>query len=145
MQRAVAYFIDQVIVTLLYGIWLSAGLIGATGSGNGRALMSAVVSPDFARSVLWGGLFIFVGYFTFFHSYGGQTPGKMVLRLKVVTADGGDLSALRSFCRALGYFASSLFFGVGFFLALVPPRKRALHDLLTNSQVVFDTTPSSPI
>jgi len=142
IQRAVAYLIDQVIVTLLYGIWMSAGLIGAAGSGNLRALMKSIASPAFAASALWGGLFIFVGYFTFFHGYGGQTPGKMVVRLKVVTAEGGDLSAFRSFCRALGYFVSSFFFGAGFFLALVPPRKRALHDLLTHSQVVLETTPS---
>ncbi len=138
IQRAVAYLIDQVIVTLLYLIWLTVGLVGAGGSGNLRVLMKTVASPAFSAGALWGGLVIFVGYFTFFHAYGGQTPGKMVIRLKVVTADGGDLSILRSFCRALGYFVSSFFFGAGFLLALVPPRKRALHDLLTYSHVVLD-------
>ena len=142
IQRAVAYLIDQGVVALLYGIWLGVGLIGAAGSGNLRALMKSLVSPAFSAAALWGGLFIFFGYFTFFHACGGQTPGKMVVRLKVVTADGCGLSVLRSLCRALGYFVSSFFFGAGFLLALVSPRKRALHDLLTHSQVVLDTIPS---
>ncbi|MCX6860280.1 MAG: RDD family protein [Verrucomicrobia bacterium] len=66
----------------------------------------------------------------------GATPGKRLLGLRVVTLEGVPLSyggALRRYCAEL---LSVLSFGLGYLMVLAP-EKRALHDILTGTQVVL--------
>jgi len=135
IRRAVAFGLDLLILTGLYLLLFLVGIMGigfAEDAGGGFAL-SGELAP-----FLSGGLFLFFGYFTFFHAYDGQTPAKMILRIRVVTMDGSRLSPFHSALRATGYFLSGpLSFGFGFLVSIVEGRKRALHDLLTYSQVIL--------
>jgi len=134
LRRALAYTIDAAIVLLLLQIFLLVGLFGQRLSGGGI--------EDLDLSVLGIGLlnnflFIAVGYFTFFHTHCGQTPAKMILRIQVVNKELQHPSPLQAFVRTLCYFTSGLFLGLGFFITLFEGKKRALHDLLTGTQVIL--------
>ena len=76
-------------------------------------------------------------YFWLFTSFRGQTPGKMIVGIRVVNADGNvpglGYAALR---EVLGKCVSTLVILVGFFWITWNYRKRALHDLIAGTFVV---------
>ena len=76
-------------------------------------------------------------YFVYFHAVTGQTVGKLICGVWVVTAEGNrSLGWRRSIVRCLGYFFSYLFLYAGFLWVLVNRRKRGWHDYLAGSVVV---------
>jgi len=117
-------------------------LIGATAEDMAMA-QTLNFGDGFSESMLeWTEIhtqiwsFLFLVYFSFFTSCGGQTPGKMALGIRVVTPDGQAVSWLRAIGRTLCYNLDVLTLGIGFLLAAVPPAKRALHDMVTGTVVV---------
>jgi uncharacterized RDD family membrane protein YckC len=66
----------------------------------------------------------------------GGTPGKKLLGLAVVTADGSFPGFGRSLVRALGWLLSTPLANFGFVLALFNARTRALHDFIAGTFVV---------
>jgi uncharacterized RDD family membrane protein YckC len=69
----------------------------------------------------------------------GQTIGKWATGLRVERSNGQGLSIGRSFLRHfVGYPASILTLGIGFLLAAVVPRGRALEDIIADTVVVRD-------
>jgi len=134
LRRGVAFMTDLFIFWCLCTLLLLSGAL-AISLGS-----SEVPDPDelvgrllFPFTMAW--FVLFFSYFTFFHLYGGQTPGKMLVRIKVTADDGGPLPPYRAFLRTLGYFLSGIFF-LGFLLALIERRGRALHDVLARSEAV---------
>ena len=68
----------------------------------------------------------------------GQTPGKRALGLRVVSVKGLRLvTPLQAVLRYLSYFLS-LITVVGFFLPVFREDKRALHDLVAGTLVIYD-------
>ena len=68
----------------------------------------------------------------------GQTPGMAVLGLRVLRADGGKVGLLVAMKRFMGFMLSVSTLGIGFLMVLVTERRRALHDLLAGTVVVYD-------
>ncbi len=65
------------------------------------------------------------------------TPGKLMLRLRIVDADSGGEPSLRQWClRYLGYVLSTVPLLLGFFWVLWDPRRQAWHDKLAGTVVV---------
>lgn len=65
------------------------------------------------------------------------TPAKRLLGIQVVSAtDGSVLSLAQALVRWMTYSVSFGLFGVGFLMVAFHPRKWALHDVLSRSQVV---------
>ena len=69
------------------------------------------------------------------HALVGQTIGKLVVRVRVVGADGEPPAPGASVLRFIGYFVSLLPFGFGFVMAGLRTDRRALHDLLAGTHV----------
>jgi uncharacterized RDD family membrane protein YckC len=68
----------------------------------------------------------------------GATLGKMALKLKVVTADGGRVSYARAFGRYFAKLLSSLTCLIGYIIAAFDnPQRRALHDYICNTRVLY--------
>lgn len=133
LRRAVAYVIDSFIVGFLFFMISIAGFVG-------MGLSSADSDIDFfiiGLPLFSGFFFIHISYFTFFHAVDGQTPAKIILRIKVVTLELKPLSICQSLFRTAGYSISSFFFGLGFLIAVIEKRKRALHDILSRTQVIL--------
>ena len=77
-----------------------------------------------------------VVYFTIFVGSCGQTPGKMLFRLKVVRADGQEMTYDRALLRSLCWILSLLLFGIGFLMIACTRQKRGLHDMLAGTSVI---------
>lgn len=83
----------------------------------------------------WGGLFI--GWFTLWPRItGGRSPGKALLRIKVVRLAGGSLRWWDCFGRAAGYGASAATLFLGFLEAIWHPNRQAIHDKIAGTVVV---------
>ncbi len=120
-SRLVAYLIDIVVVGIPVGI---VAIIFTNQDGS--------LSP--LGAVLYA--VISIGYYVYFWSNTGQTPGKKWLGVRVVSTDGEVLSAGRAFLRLIGYAISSLFFGLGFLWAAWDSEKQGWHDKIANTYVV---------
>jgi len=78
-----------------------------------------------------------VGYFAFFWSASGETPGDRLLGIRVVdAASGRPLPGRRALLRVPALVLSALPLCAGFLMILVDGRRRALHDRLVRSVVV---------
>ena len=80
---------------------------------------------------------VVIGYFTFFWSLVGFTPGKALLGLKVVRKDGARISFGRSLVRFFAYWISALPLFLGFLWVLWDPKRRGWHDKIAGTQVLY--------
>jgi uncharacterized RDD family membrane protein YckC len=75
----------------------------------------------------------------FWDKWRGATPGKKLVHIKVVDAKTfQDISNRQAITRSLGYIPSTLLFGIGFLMVGFRKDKRALHDLLADTAVIYD-------
>jgi uncharacterized RDD family membrane protein YckC len=70
------------------------------------------------------------------------TPGKMILKLKVIDLYGQRMSILRSFFRCITTVISLLPIGMGIWYITTDPKKRAWHDLIAGSYVIKLAVPT---
>ncbi len=76
-------------------------------------------------------------YFTLFWSSKFQgTPGKILLGLKVVDANGNRINYSTAVIRYLSTILSSLLLGIGYLMIIFDDKKQALHDKLASTYVV---------
>jgi uncharacterized RDD family membrane protein YckC len=109
--RAVAFALDA----------LPFAAVGAL--GRGRGLVALVL--------------LFVAYDALATSLAGRTHGKALCRLRIAGPDGGTSDGAQRFQRQALRLVSMIF-GLGFLPALLGTSKRALHDLLSGTQVVHE-------
>lgn len=76
-------------------------------------------------------------YYVGFHGSTGWTPGKLFAGIRVETEEGGQLGPGRAFLRYGGECLSWMVMGVGYLLVAFDPTKRALHDRLARTRVVY--------
>ena len=135
--RVIAFLVDA-IVLIAFGVPLAAaGWLGMRAGALAIGQPAPVEVDDAMLTILVAAWFAMATiYFTVLHRSFGQTIGKSLLRLRVQTLDAGRVGTVRSLVRALGYAVSSSFFGFGFLLVAVMPRKRGWHDFLAGTCVV---------
>jgi uncharacterized RDD family membrane protein YckC len=75
-------------------------------------------------------------YEVFFLHRWGATPGKMLLRVRVVTASGGKLSIGRAAGRYGAKYLSAFTLLIGYVMAAFDSEKRALHDHIASTRAV---------
>ena len=107
-------------------------------SGNPDALNSMPTD----KSMKWELLFeisVLVVTVIFWEKWKGTTPGKKFAGIKIVDAKTlQDISNIQAITRSLGYIVSSIPLGVGFLMIAFRKDKRALHDLLADTLVIYD-------
>ena len=81
--------------------------------------------------VLFYGLSVYIG--------NGKTLGKALLHIRVVSLVHRRMTLWHSFERALGYGASALELGFGFFQYFIHPNRRTVHDRIAETIVVRDS------
>ncbi len=140
VTRLAALITDIVIISILVRAagWLLDDVRLATGLQiYVPGLTDAVGAASPIELTAIGGLLISAAYLLFFWTMGGQTSGKALLGLRIVTRSGGRLSFWRSLVRLFGYWLSSLLFGAGFLWAGVDNHREALHDKLAGTSVIY--------
>lgn len=79
-----------------------------------------------------------ITYATWMNGRFGATLGKMALGLRIVRSDGAQLNYGRAFGRFWGEQVSGILCSVGYLIAAFDnPEKRALHDRMCDTRVVF--------
>jgi uncharacterized RDD family membrane protein YckC len=136
-ERLVAYLIDSCIVGLIAGV--PAGCVGviagvmvdlesSSGFGTLVLLIFLALSVTSVASILYYGLM---------WSRTGQTYGKKIMGLRVVTLDGGLPGFWPSVGRVVvGYGISSVAFNLGFLWMLWDDQQQTWHDKMFGTFVV---------
>ena len=139
--RATAFVIDFASAALLFMLLFSfAGLplIRALArAGVYHPHGDVMLQVNFFHnwySVVW--LVLYFGLTTYFGD--GRTPGKRLMRIRVVSLAHDHLGLWHSIERALGYGASALEFGFGFAQYFLHPNRRTVHDRIADTIVVAD-------
>jgi uncharacterized RDD family membrane protein YckC len=131
--RTLAFAVDAAVITAV--AWFVGGVVALCLSlirvpGEVRIVVAAIGA---AVALVWT-----IGYFVFFWSANGQTPGNRLLGIAVRDArTGAPPRARRAALRVLALPLSALPLCAGFLLILVDPHRRALHDRLVRTVVAY--------
>ena len=128
--RVVATFIDAFIVLVLqFLLGTLLAVIGVVSNSGGVG--------DMAILIQLFGFAVSCAYYVSFTGYCGQTPGKMVLRIKVIRCDGSPLSYGRAAFREIpAKFISGIIFGIGYLMVAFDGQKQGLHDRMADTYVI---------
>jgi len=77
-------------------------------------------------------------YSIILHGKYGATPGKKALKIKVVMSDGQPITYGRATGRYFAHMLSAMVMYIGYIMAGFDQEKRALHDHVCNTRVVFN-------
>ena len=141
--RFLAIFIDGLIIGavtaplgFIVGMSSAATALGtdnaalgvATGGAH-LAMLSGVLVLDLAIAICYQGYFV---------SQKGGTLGKLALGLKIVNAaDGSNLSVGKAIGRYFAYFLSAVVLYIGYIIVAFDSEKRALHDHVCSTRVIY--------
>jgi uncharacterized RDD family membrane protein YckC len=136
-RRALAIIIDiallasmhQIIFILLGNMVFQALSIDTLASFK-------VIIPVFFVVFLFSFILLSMFYFIIFHAWLGQTIGKMICGIKVVSEGNNPITMGTAFLRWAGYFLSMLPFASGFLWSVVERDHCAWHDKLALTRVV---------
>lgn len=128
--RFLANIIDSVLIYIL--AVLIAFIIGDNLFFNPPDTLYTSVSEDTANLVY---LVIFIIIFTASKFKG--SPGKLVCRIQVLNIDMTKISILKSIGRVLAYIVSAIPLFIGFMMAGWNKEKKALHDMICGTRVVY--------
>ncbi|MCL8023984.1 RDD family protein [Nocardioides bruguierae] len=138
LSRLLAAGLDVAAVTTSYTLGV-AGIGFLTqvflGISLGDTLGDAQTRSPVAVTalLLWGAVYLFTSL-----AVAGRTPGKALVGLRVVAADGGVLTVRGALVRTLVLPVSTLGLGIGLLLGLVQRQHRTLHDLAARTAEVYD-------
>lgn len=136
-KRAVGFLIDLFLIMISNMMLIGLGLLAACKAMNDLNLSS----PSEDLVFLLTGLFMFssLGYFICYLGYFnsvGQTPGKKLLGLRVISQSGGPVQPVQAAVRTLGILLTLFFFFPGFLFIMFNKQKLAFHDLLAGTYVI---------
>jgi uncharacterized RDD family membrane protein YckC len=131
-SRFLAFAVDVVVIT--------AGFILILAAVNFVASIVTGKSTNFSRSDTWVVaayvVWAFI-YFAYWWGLNGKTPGGGLFGVQVLTEDGRDVSGRRAIGRTLAFPLSFLILCLGFLGILLGDRRRALHDVIAGTVVVY--------
>jgi uncharacterized RDD family membrane protein YckC len=145
--RGLALGVDLLLLTGANLLFMMAGQRALAPAGSRPLLPTLEHLVRMAIPYFLVLFFLSFGYFTLFHFLTGQTPGKMLLRLRVETETGSPLNFSHAFLRSTGGLFSLLLCGFGFLGILFSPERRGWNDRLAGTLVVTSRpgeTPNQP-
>ena len=131
-SRFIAFVFDSAISIGVFMLVLTAASFAAsvlTGS-----------SIHWNRGNLWVVIAFFAWeflYYAWFWTASGKTPGMQLLGVQVVGRDGSRVGTKRGLVRTLAFPLSFLLLGLGFVGILLGRDRRALHDSIAGTAVVY--------
>lgn len=148
-----------VAVLLDFLIWFIAGLFllfifaiffaGASSHTTGTAADSSSWAFKFGEAIVIAIPFLVLwGYFTLFEAFWhGQTPGKRIMKIRVIQQTGRPVSVFESMGRNLVRFVDWLpaFYVVGVICMFATKRQQRLGDLIAGTLVVHERPLEAPL
>jgi uncharacterized RDD family membrane protein YckC len=131
-SRFTAFIVDCAVSIGVFMLVLSAASFAAsvlTGSSIHWSRQNTwVVVAFFAWEFL---------YYAYFWTSSGKTPGMFLLGVQVAGQDGSSVGTRRGLLRTLAFPLSFLLLGLGFLGILLGRDRRALHDVIAGTAVVY--------
>jgi uncharacterized RDD family membrane protein YckC len=129
-RRVLAIIVDSIVLGLIFGVM--SIFFGTTSASGGSVGASVNGVPALVTFV------VFLLYFTLLEGYLGQTVGKMLLGIKVVREDNGEVPEVGpAIIRTLLRIVDGLFFYlVGFIAVLASAKRQRLGDMAAHTLVV---------
>jgi uncharacterized RDD family membrane protein YckC len=132
--RTLAFAIDAAVINVVAWFVGAVVALGLSLLGVPEQIRVIIAAIGAGVALLWT-----IGYFVFFWSANGQTPGNRMFGIAVHDArTGNPPRARRAALRVLALPVSALPLCAGFLMILVDTRRRALHDRLVRTVVVYD-------
>ena len=123
--RVAALTIDEIIlITFTYVIF---------------GLIKGYLPSNFQGSLVFIVIFyeiIDYNYYTLFWIFGGQTPGKKILKIKVMKWDGSPLNYKDAFVRYWIWMIGVTLIGIGYFWIVFEKDKRGWNDIVAKTHVI---------
>jgi len=143
----VVLFVTNVVISLM-GITVSPELFRAAGSFDAlqEQMSRGYLDPQMVKTamiVLLINILVFIFYSIFCELYFSATPGKRVLGLLVVSAEGGRVSAsqvlVRNLLRVLDFYPHPQFYVMTLIIIVITARRQRCGDLMARTMVVMKT------
>jgi len=130
-SRAVAFFIDLIIISLVALLAFGIGIFFVKDAGD--IVLDRVFMPIYL-------LLFFLGssYFVVLNGYGGKTIGKMIMGIRIISTEGSNIGFWQSFARWIGYYISGAFLFIGFLWSIFDKNSQSWHDKIAGTYVVRD-------
>ena len=133
------------IITRLSGFAIDAlvvlGLFVLAGEGFDYIMSSVFGADVHLRDAPWLSGIVLAAWAFFYCAYslaaGGRTVGMAIVGLRAVDRDGAELTGRQAVIRVLVTPLSFVFFFAGIWLILIRRDRRALHDLIAGTAVVY--------
>ncbi len=149
--RLVASLLDTLVLALPVGVviyFLSDGAwldfaqyqqnIAYALAGNASAALAHQPTTSFRWELLFE-ISVLIVTILFWKKWRGATPGKKIVKIKIVDAiTCKDITNRQAITRSLGYIISIIPFLLGFLIVAFRKDKRAFHDLLADTVVIYD-------
>ncbi len=136
-RLAIALLIDFIIASSTF-LLISMGLLTLF-IKLGWVTLQSDVNFEFTFFRNWYSVIWLVLYFTLcVYFLKGRTPGKIICGIRIVSLTHDKVTLWHSFERSLGYGASALEFGFGFFQYFIRPYRRTVHDRIAETVVIDD-------
>jgi uncharacterized RDD family membrane protein YckC len=142
-RRFAAFMIDAVILYVVISVFIPFRNLGYL------KLWNPDIFPDFSGWLILPqiilcnllALVLIIGYFVIFWVWRGQTPGKMIMNIKVIRPDGSNMTFGMAFLRYLGYIISTIPLFLGFIWIAFDKQKQGFHDKIAGTFVVIVPQP----
>lgn len=136
ISRLLAWIVDRVLISVVFGIVSFSGDYIINRFAPDNVTVTAIV----VIVVVIVNITIYFLYFIGGWMIAGQTLGKALFGLRVVRVDGSRLKLRNAFARLIFSWLSSLGLYLGYLWVLVDKRRRAFHDHLGGTIVVYSET-----
>ena len=130
--RLAAFAIDQSAATAIFAVASAVLAWAITLVTAGEIHWDAATWLTGIAYVLW--LFV---YYAYPWAVSGKTLGMALVGIRVVRADGAPAGAGNATVRTLAFPLSFLTLGLGFLPIVVGRHRRALHDVIAGTAVVY--------
>lgn len=148
---AVDHFIQYSAIGLI--VWAAVSLLGSGGSGTADGV-EAIFSemPKWTVAALIIAIFLaFASYFIFFEwLWNGQTPGKRLLKLRVIREDGRPLTLWEAIARNLLRICDAIpgfvlpVYSVGLIVIFLSDKDQRLGDIFAGTVVIRERLDEAP-
>ena len=132
VTRAAGFAVDVVTIAVTIDIFGAVVEFLVSSISGDSFTFSQVPVLSITAIVIWS--FVYCAWPL---AMSGRTFGMLVFGLRAVRTDGTRIDGRHAVVRVLAFPLSFLLFGVGFLLILLRRDRRALHDLIAKTSVVY--------
>ena len=133
--RLAAYIVDTVIVwaaMLIVRIPVWVTTISSPDNFLVKDFIFQYSIKDILFYIMQAAYFVLLTYFT------GSTLGKKLFQIRVVSAEDRKMTFFEvTFRETVGRFLSALILSIGYIMIAIDKKKRGLHDILSDTNVVY--------